>query len=195
MKKYIYLVLAASLLLFVSSCGNRKVKRIDPSTQTDLSGRWNDTDSRLVAEEMIKDVLERPWRTQFVSQFDRRPVVIVGSVRNRSSEHIESLTFIKNIERAFINSGVVQVVQSGEDRKELRDERSEQQIFASEESRKRWGKEKGADFMMNGVINSITDQYKNKRTITYQINLELTNLETNEKVWLGEKEIKKFIKN
>jgi uncharacterized protein (TIGR02722 family) len=195
MKKYIYLTFFAFAFLLVSSCGNRKVKRIDPSTQTDLSGRWNDTDSRLVAEEMIKDVLERPWRTQFSSQFDRRPVVIVGSVRNRSSEHIEALTFIKNIERAFINSGVVSVVQSGEDRKELRDERSEQQIFASEESRKRWGKEKGADFMMNGVINSITDQYKNRRTITYQINLELTNLETNEKVWLGEKEIKKFIKN
>lgn len=195
MKKYIYYTLIASALLTASACGNRKVKRIDPSTQTDLSGRWNDTDSRLVAEEMIKDVLERPWRSQFVSEFDRRPVVIVGSVRNRSSEHIEALTFIKNIERAFINSGLVSVVQSGEDRKELRDERSEQQIFASEESRKRWGKEKGADFMMNGVINSITDQYKNRRTITYQINLELTNLETNEKVWLGEKEIKKFIKN
>jgi uncharacterized protein (TIGR02722 family) len=194
MKKYIFIsVLAVSLTL--GSCGNRKVKRIDPSTQTDLSGRWNDTDSRLVAEEMIKDVLERPWRTQFVAQYDRRPVVIVGSVRNRSTEQIEASTFIKNIERAFINSGTVSVVQSGEDRKELRDERSEQQIFASEESRKRWGKEKGADFMLNGVINSLLDQYKNRRTITYQVNLELTNLETNEKVWLGEKEIKKFIRN
>jgi hypothetical protein len=160
-----------------------------------LSGRWNDTDSRLVAEEMIKYVLDKPWRPQFLGKYDRKPVVIVGSVRNKSTEHIEASIFIKNIEKAFINSGVVSVVQSGKDRDEVRDERSEQQIFSSEESRKKWGKEKGADFMMNGVINSIVDQYKNKKTITYQVNLELTDLETNEKVWIGQKEIKKFIKN
>jgi uncharacterized protein (TIGR02722 family) len=188
-------VLAIVIMTLFTSCAQRKVERIDPSTQTDLSGRWNDTDSRLVAEEMIKDVLDKPWRPQFLGKYDRKPVVIVGSVRNKSTEHIEASIFIKNIEKAFINSGVVSVVQSGKDRDEVRDERSEQQIFSSEESRKKWGKEKGADFMMNGVINSIVDQYKNKKTITYQVNLELTDLETNEKVWIGQKEIKKFIKN
>jgi PBP1b-binding outer membrane lipoprotein LpoB len=42
---------------------------------------------------------------------------------------------------------------------------------------------------------SVVDQYKKQKTVKYQVNLELTNLETNEKVWIGEKEIKKFIKN
>lgn len=189
------ILLLFSLAILLTSCAQRKVARIDPNSQTDLSGRWNDTDSRLVAEEMIKDVLDKPWRAQFVGKYDRKPVIIVGSVRNKSTEHIEASIFIKNIEKAFVNSGVVTVVQSGNDRDEVRDERSEQQIFSSEESRKKWGKEKGADFMMNGIINSIVDQYKNKKTITYQVNLELTDLETNEKVWIGGKEIKKFIKN
>jgi PBP1b-binding outer membrane lipoprotein LpoB len=94
-----------------------------------------------------------------------------------------------------INSGTVSVVQSGEERNEIRDERNDQQTFASDATRKRWREEKGADFMLNGIILSVVDQYKKQKTIKYQVNLELTDLETNEKVWIGEKEIKKFIKN
>lgn len=182
-------------LLLLGSCANRKVQRIDPNQQTDLSGRWNDTDSKLVANEMITDVLSRPWRNNFEQKHGRKPVVIVGSIRNKSSEHIESTTFIKDLEKAFINSATVSVVQSGDERNQVREERNDQQTFASEESRKKWGKEKGADFMLNGVITSIVDQYKNQKTVAYQVNLELTDLETNEKVWIGEKEIKKYIKN
>jgi hypothetical protein len=126
---------------------------------------------------------------------NRKPVVIIGSVRNKTSEYIDATTFIKNMEVAFINGGSVSVVQSADERNQVRDERNDQQTFASEETKKRWGKEKGADFMMNGVITSITDEYKNRKSIAYQINLELTNLETNEKVWIGQHQIKKLVKN
>jgi penicillin-binding protein activator len=194
MKKLLIAPLVLSLLL-MGSCANRKVTRIDPNQQTDISGRWNDTDSKLVANEMIKDVLERPWRSNFEQKYGRKPVIIIGSVRNKSSEQIDPVTFIKDMEKNFINSGVVSVVQSGDERNQLRDERNEQQTFSSEETKKKWGKEKGADFMLNGVIASIVDQYKNQKTVSYQINLELTDLETNEKVWIGEKEIKKYVKN
>ncbi|MCF8253879.1 MAG: penicillin-binding protein activator LpoB [Bacteroidia bacterium] len=194
--KKLFLASGIAALLVFSNCGpSRKVERIDPNTVTDISGRWNDTDSKLVAEEMIKDVLDRPWRTNFEMKNSKRPTVIVGQIRNKTTEHIDAGLFIKNIEKAFINSGTVSVVQSGEERNEVRDERSDQQTFSSEETRKKWGKEKGADFMLNGVMMSVTDQYKNQKTVKYQINLELTDLETNEKVWIGEKEIKKFIKN
>lgn len=194
MKKLLIAPLALSLFLF-DSCANRKVTRIDPNQQTDISGRWNDTDSKLVANEMIKDVLERPWRTNFEQKMGRKPVVIIGSVKNKSSEQIDPITFIKNLERSCVNSGVVGIVQSSDERNQVRDERNDQQTFASEESKKKWGKEKGADFMLNGVVSSIVDQYKNQKTVAYQVNLELTDLETNEKVWIGEKEIKKYIKN
>lgn len=195
MRKLLLSTAIASLILF-SNCGSsRKVQRIDPNQTTDISGRWNDTDAKLVAEEMIKDVLERPWRSNFETKNQKKPVVIIGQVRNKTSEHIDAGVFIKNMERNFINSGTVSLVQSGAERNELRDERNDQQTFSSEETRKKWGKEKGADFMLNGVIYSISDTYKKEKTIKYQINLELTDLETNEKVWIGEKEIKKYIKN
>lgn len=184
---------SASLVL--TSCKSRKVERIDPSQQTDLSGRWNDTDSRLVSNEMISDCMSRPWRTDFQTAKGKKPVVIIGTVRNKTTEHIESETFIKDMEKAFINSGLVSVVQAGDARKELREERNDQQTFSSEDTKKKWGLEKGADFMLNGVMTSIVDQYGNNKVVYYQIDLELTNLETNEKVWIGDKKIKKAIKN
>ncbi len=181
-------------VLVLASC-NRQVTRLNPDQQVDLSGRWNDTDSKLVAEEMIQDVTGRPWHNDFRIDNDRKPVVIVGYVQNKSSEHIESETFIKDIEREFINSGFVRVVSNAEFREKLREERAEQGEFASPETQAQWGKELGADFMMFGVITAVTDSYKKEKVVNYKVNLELTNIETNEKVWLGDKEIKKYIKN
>ncbi|MCU0422935.1 MAG: penicillin-binding protein activator LpoB [Bacteroidia bacterium] len=196
MKKLVLTVpVLFSLLVFESCSGNRKVQRIDPAQQTDLSGRWNDSDSRLVANEMITDILSGAWRTNFEQKYGRKPVLIVGNIKNRTSEQIDPVTFIKDLERACINSGTISIVQSGEDRNQVREERNEQQTFSSEDTRKRWGKEKGADFMITGVISSIVDSYKNQRTIFYQVDLELTDLETNEKVWIGNKKIKKAVRN
>ena len=181
-------------VVMLASC-NRQVTRINPDQQVDLSGRWNDTDSKLVAEEMIQDVTGRPWHNDFRIENDRKPVVIVGYVQNKSAEHIESETFIKDIEREFINSGFVRVVSNAEFREKLREERAEQGEFASPETQAKWGKELGADFMMFGVITAVTDSYKKEKVVNYKVNLELTNIETNEKVWIGDKEIKKYIKN
>ena len=182
------------LVIFLASC-TRSVTRVSPDQQIDLSGRWNDTDSKLVAEEMIKDVLNRPWRSDFQSAFNRKPVVIVGIISNKSSEHIEAETFIKDMEKEFINGGLVRIVQNAEFREKIREERADQGEFASPETQSQWGRELGADFMMFGVINSTTDSFKKEKVVSYKVNLELADLDTNEKVWIGDKEIKKYIKN
>ena len=178
----------------VSSC-KRSVTRVSPDTQIDLSGRWNDTDSKQVAATMTSDALSRPWSSEFTQSKGKKPVVIVGMVANKTSEHIDPETFVKDLEREFINSGKVRVVQDATFREKLRQERAEQNEFASEESAKKWGKELGADYMLFGVMTSITDTYKKEKVVNYKINLELADLETNEKVWIGDKEIKKYIKN
>ncbi|MDX2001192.1 MAG: penicillin-binding protein activator LpoB [Chitinophagales bacterium] len=183
-------------ILFISSCsGTRTVERVDPKETIDLSGRWNDTDSRLVAEEMVKDVLARPWRTEFTTRKSTQPRIIVGTIKNKSHEHIASETFITDIERELLNSGLIKLAAGKEAREEIREERGDQQEFASAETAKAWGKEKGADYMLQGSINSIVDEYGNKKTVTYQVSLVLTDLETNEKVWIGDKKIKKYIEN
>ena len=185
-------ILSLLCIALVVSCGP-KVSRVAEDEQIDLSGRWNETDSRLVAEEMVKDVLSRPWAMEWIADNERKPAIVVGLVRNLSHEHISSGTFIKDIERELLNSGRVKLVQAGDARNELRDERAEQQEFASKETAKKWGQELGADFMLQGSINSIVDQDKKQKVIFYQVDMELTNIETNEKVWIGDKKIKKLV--
>lgn len=181
-------------LLIGTSC-TRKVTRVNPGQQIDLSGRWNDTDSKMVAAEMIKDVTNRPWRQNFFDRTGKKPTVIVGIISNKSHEHIEAETFIKDMEKEWINTGMVRVVQNAEFREKMRQERADQQNYSSQETQKKWGKELGADYMLFGNINSIVDEYNKKKVVLYKVNLELVDMETNEKVWLGDKEIKKFIEN
>ena len=180
-------------IALINGCANRKITRVDPNETIDLSGRWNDSDSRLVSEEMIGDVLTSAWLPRYTKANDKRPVVVVGLVENKSHEHINSETFIKDIEKAIIRDGNIRLVVAGEKRNELRKERAEQQDYASPETTKKWGKELGADFILQGTINSIVDSYKKHKVVTYQIDLQLTNIETNEVVWMGDKKIKKQI--
>ena len=180
-------------IALINGCANRKITRVDPNETIDLSGRWNDSDSRLVSEEMIGDVLTSAWLPRYTKANDKRPVVVVGLVENKSHEHINSETFIKDIEKAIIRDGNIRLVVAGEKRNELRKERAEQQDYASPETTKKWGKELGADFILQGTINSIVDAYKKQKVVTYQIDLQLTNIETTEVVWMGDKKIKKQI--
>jgi uncharacterized protein (TIGR02722 family) len=183
---------ACVLLILLSGCG-KTVTRVDADSVTDLSGNWNDTDSRLVAEEMIQDVLSRAWLTNFSRAQGKSPTVIVGTVRNLSHEHINTRTFIADMERELINSGQVEFVASATDRQEVRDEIKEQDLHASEETRKAMGQEIGADFMMQGSINSIVDAISGEQARFYQIDLTLIELGTNRKVWVGQKKIKKTV--
>lgn len=191
MKRLLVLILA---IVSLAGCASTKVTRTASDEVIDLSGRWNDTDSRLTAEEIVSDCLSRPWIDDYLAENGEKPVVIVGSVRNKSSEHIEVLTFIKDIERELINSGRVRFVASAVEREEVREEREDQQSNATEETTKALAAETGADYMMQGVITSITDAVEGKKVIKYQVSMELIHLQTNEKAWIGENEVKKLIK-
>ena len=182
------------LLLGLSACGTQ-VERVAVEETHDLSGAWNDTDSRLVSEEMINDMLERPWRQEYTSRYKKQPAVIVGTVRNLSHEHINVNTFVNDIERAMINSGKVTFVASSYEREEIRDERQDQDLHAREDTRKPMGQELGADFMLKGSINTIIDMESTTQLRYYQVDLNLISLRDNRIVWVGQKKIKKLVKN
>ncbi len=191
--KFNFLIVGALSLVLASCNSTKKVTRVDEKEQIDLSGRWNDVDSRLVAQEMVQDALSRNWLGDHIQSEAAKPVVIVGLVKNKTSEHIATETFINDIEREFINSGRVKLVQGGEFRNDLRAEKLDQQDNASMETVKRFGREMGADYIMQGTISSITDSDGRTKLIFYQTDLSLTNIETNQKVWIGDKKIKKVV--
>ena len=178
-----------------SYCGGHKVVREDVNKDIDLSGRWNDGDSRRVSQAMIDDCLSHPWIGNFTNSKGKQPDVIVGKVVNKSHEHISAETFVRDLERALVNSGKVSFVAAGGDRQQIREERLDQAKHAAEETQKAPGQEAGADFMLVGAINSLVDSLKTEKVVYYQVNLELIDMSNNRKVWIGEKKIKKYIES
>ncbi len=189
-------LMAGMFLFFLlggTGCSKRQVTRTDPDVVTDFSGRWNDTDSRLVSEQMIGSCLSRAWVVDFAAMEGRKPVVIVGSIANLTDEHIDTRVFLKDIEREMLNSGRIDLVADPSERGQIRDERLDQLENASPETVKRLGMELGADFMLTGEIHSTVDQVDGKRAVAYQVDLQLVSIETNQKVWIEQKKIKKVI--
>ena len=196
MMKKLSLIGLVVLLAFVVlvGCSSTKVDRVSPDTITDLSGYWNDTDVRIVAESLIADCVNAPAITNYIRNNNSLPVVIVGNFRNDSDEHIDTSILSKKFEVALINSGKVDFVASSSERGEIRQEREEQQAWASEETAKRLANETGADFMLIGSVKTMVDQMDNTSTRTYWVYAELIDIESNRKLWLGENsEIKKVI--
>ena len=186
--------LAGLLVLpFLFAC-SPSVKRVETNLVKDVGGGWNDTDAQMVAQEMITDCLQSGWYSKFTTRYGKEPTVIVGTVTNNTMEHINTAVFIEEMQRALINSAKVDFVASSSERGEIRTERLEQDEFASEATRKAFGKEVGADYMLSGVLNSVVDKAGSKALVFYQVNMKLINIETNQIVWNGQKQIKKYVK-
>ncbi|PGH38394.1 MAG: penicillin-binding protein activator LpoB [Candidatus Nephrothrix sp. EaCA] len=190
----IRLSFALLILLFYVSC-SRSVSRVAVDSQIDLSGRWNDSDSRMVAEEMIKALTASENFKAYSKEINHKPVVIVGAVLNKTSEHIDADNYIKKIEAAIFNSGAAEMAEGGDFRDKIRQERTQQQEFSDPQTAAQWGKETGADLMLLGEMTSETDVLGSKRVVHYITTLFLTSMETNKRIWYGQKEIKKYIKH
>jgi uncharacterized protein (TIGR02722 family) len=185
----------AALLLSLAACSSMpKVDRISPDQVTDVSGYWNDTDANQTAQEMINQMLGDNWLGNFLgANGNKAPTVIVGQITNLSSEHISTSTFIDDIQRQLINSGKVSFVAGKDQRSEVRDERKDQDLNAASQTRSAMGQEVGADFMMQGTINTIIDAAGDTSVKYYQVDLRLINMHNNLISWVGQKKIKKVV--
>lgn len=190
MRVLIFLILLTSLF----SCA-RKVSRIDPGQQIDLSGRWNDSDSRMVADKMTAELLSSTRFKEYTQSLGRKPTIIVGQIRNKTSEHIDADNYVKKFELAIFNSNIADLVESDVFRDKLREERAQQQDFSDPATMAKWGKEVGANLMLFGEMTSETDVYNKDRVVNYITTLFLTDVENNKRIWYGQQEIKKHIKN
>lgn len=183
------------ILFLLSSCGTTSVRRVESGTQGDLSGFWNAIDVRIVCEALINDCLSSARVEQAIrARGGRTPTVIVGRFRNESSEHINTDIISSTMETVIFNSGKLDFVAGGDTRDEVRAERQEQQNHASEETAAALGREIGADFILTGSVRTIVDREGNRTARTYFVTAELTDIETNARIWLGQNsEITKVI--
>ena len=184
-------------VIFCFSCfpKTKRVTRVKASSQTDLSGKWNDTDARLVSTSLIKDCFSSGWLLAFTSEEGRKPSIRVRGIVNKTDEHIDAQIFIKSIEKAMVNSAKVKVL--AQEGSEISSMQGEQKLGTSgalnEDSAPSVGNMTGADYVVAVRMASILDQIDGHKAKFYKINFELIHSSTGEKAWIGDHEIKKII--
>jgi hypothetical protein len=194
--KKLLLLTTTVLLLTATGCSSApKVTRVDAGTQVDLSGYWNDSDVRIVCESLINDALtSERVKNAIAAKKGKLPVVLIGSFKNDSAEHIDTSVISKTMEVVIFNSGKLDFVAGGDVRDELRDEREAQQLHASEATAAKLGAETGADFLLTGAVKTVIDKADNKEVRTYWVSAEMSDISTTARVWMGQNsEIKKLV--
>ncbi len=182
------------LFFFIGCSSTVRVSRLGDDDIYDLSGSWNDTDINIVTKALVDSSLAANWIAQYRVRKGGNPVVVVGTILNRSSEHIDTSIIAKKFEMALINTNQVDMVADIGFRDQLREEREGQQFYASEETAVALGREIGADFILQGAVRTVVDQVSGKVVRTYYVNAELIDIETSRKVWVEEKSVRKLIK-
>jgi PBP1b-binding outer membrane lipoprotein LpoB len=188
-------VVCALAAMVLAGCATR-VENVDPRTEGYLSGRWNDSDARAVAEELIPQCLGSPWLPEFRGQHgEQRPRILIADIENNTSEHISTDVFMNELQRILINSGVVRFVADEVVRDDLMREVEWQREMAkgggvSDDVDRGVS---GADFVMLGVVNSVVDQESKSAIVYYKVDLSLTDLRNWEKVWIGTAERKHLV--
>jgi hypothetical protein len=130
----------------------------------------------------------------FIAQHRKNPVIIVGTIKNESDEHIPTVILTQKFESALVNSGKASFVANAVDREEILKELEASQDWASDATVKRLANITGADFMLMGSVHTIVDAISGKMTRTYYVHVELVDIESTVKLWIGDNaEIKKVI--
>ena len=181
--------------LFFFSCSSTSVKRYDANESVkDLSGYWNDNDVNLVCTSLIDSCIKSKRVANFKASTGRTPVVIIGTIKNKSVERIDTSILSKRFQNAIINDGTLEFVADASQREELRAEKYDQAENAYETA-KSIGNETAADFMLQGSVTTIVDTAGRQQVRTYQVDMQLVDLETNKIIWSDQNnDIKKYIK-
>ncbi len=166
----------------------------DPGQAEIVDDKWSETDARKTANSLISQVLGKSWLSDFETKNSKKPVVIVDDVANRTDEHIDTKALTEFMQDELINSGKVRFLNADKRKQILEEIKYQNSGTTSDATKKKLGKQIGADFMLSGAISSSVHSQGGLKTVTYQTALNLTDLETTEIVWSGKELIKKRFK-
>ncbi len=181
-----FLPILIVLALSLGACGT-KVQYGDPTAVETLTVDFGSTDLQMIAEKMVQSLLSAP-----VIQEQDRPVLQVATVKNKTSEHIDTKSITDKIRTTLLNSNKVQFT-AAELRQEVLDELEYQRQsgYVDPATRKPVGKQVGTDYLLAGEIAAIKKSRGGTKDAYYKITLNLVDLETGLIAWADEKEIRK----
>lgn len=192
MKKNLTLAVLA-LSLMVTSCGPKafvKGQYDDVNRENLMNDQWSETDMQKAVADLVGSLMNSP----VITQSKKMPVVMVTNLQNKTSEHIDTQSIMDMVRVELMQSGRVAFIDK-EARQDIADEYNYQNSgMVGEDSKKGPGGQIGADFIINGRLDSIVQEVGKDKSVYYKLTLNLTNLKTSMIQWTNQKQIRKTFK-
>jgi uncharacterized protein (TIGR02722 family) len=156
-----------------------------------LNDQWSETDMQKVVKKLVDSMVN----SRTIQKADKPPIVIVTKLENKAAtEHIDTQNITDMIKVELSRTGAVQFID-----KEAREDAAKEYEYndsgmVDAASKKGKGKQTGADYILNGRLDSIVQEVGKDKTVYYKITLNLTNLSTNVSVWSDHDQIRKVFK-
>ena len=188
MSNKVLLCVAACFAL--SACGPKafvKGSYDDVSKENLLNDQWSETDMQKAVQDLVASLSNHPS----VKNAKAPPVVMVTNLQNKTSEHIDTQNIMDMVRVELMNTGKFSFIDK-EARQDVADEYNYQNSgMVSEETKKGPGGQTGADFIINGRLDSIVQEVGKDKTVYYKLTLNFTNLKSNVMAWSNYKQIRK----
>ncbi len=187
------IVMTGLVVLGLSSCGPKafvKGQYDDVNRENLMNDQWSETDMQVIVKSMVDSMTAHPS----IANAKKLPIVMVTNLQNKTSEHIDTQSIMDMVRVDLTNSGKVAFIDK-EARQDISNEYDYQNSgVVSEETKKTPGGQIGADFIINGRMDSIVQEVGKDKSVYYKITLNLTNLKTGVISWTNQKQIRKTFK-
>ena len=191
--KNVLLSLLAIATLTTFSCGPKafvKGEYDDVNKENLLNDQWSETDMQVIVKAMVDSLVQHPS----ITNAKKMPVVMVTNLQNKTSEHIDTQSIMDMVRVELTNSGKVAFIDK-EARQDISNEYDYQNSgTVSTETKKSPGGQIGADYIINGRLDSIVQEVGKDKSVFYKITLNMTNLKTSVIAWTNQKQIRKTFK-
>lgn len=182
------------LLLVVASCGPRAFVKGEYDEDVESNNLMNDQWSETDMQQTVKFLVDSMTRHPSIREAKKPPIVMVTKLQNKTSEHIDTQNIMDMLRVELTNNSYINFVD-----KEAREDISKEYDYqnsgmVSEDTKKGPGGQTGADFILNGRLDSIVQQVGNQKTVYYKVTMNLTNLKSGLIVWTNQKQIRKLYK-
>ena len=151
-----------------------------------VTNEFGSTDLQMIAEKMTGSLLE-------TGIFQGRPTVTISTVKNKTSEYIDTTNVMSSIQTSLVKSGKVRFVRSINEMQAGVDElqRQNQSGLYKQNTTAKVGNMTGARYSMEGELTSIVKQNGGTKDVYYKFTLKLFDVQEGTIEWQDEKEIRK----
>ena len=187
--KFTKILFFGLVVLSITNCMS-KVDYGDATETETVNIDFGSTDLQLTAEKMVDSLLTFPPIIDITSK--RRPVMFVDTIKNKTTEHIDTESITDTIQTKILRSGKFRFVDMSKV-EEVRDQLDYQQNsgMVSQQTAVALGRQIGAEYMLYGNLSSIVKKANNVKDVYYKFTMKVMHLESGIVEWQDEKEIRK----